>query len=85
MYGNKPLGSVQCGEFVDHGETVSFSSRALLHGVNLCFLSFQLIEIVGSVLDRPLIREDFTGKYDTILGMLDEEMITVKVCHNLLN
>ena len=47
--------------------------------INLCFLSFQLIEIVGSVLDRPLIREDFTGKYDAILGMLDEELITSEV------
>jgi dynein heavy chain len=42
-------------------------------------LSFQLIEIVGSVLDRPLIREEFTGKYDAILGMLDEELITAEV------
>lgn len=47
--------------------------------INLCFLSFQLIEIVGSVLDHPLIREEFTGKYDAILGMLDEELITAKV------
>jgi len=47
--------------------------------ISLCFLSFQLIEIVGSVLDRPLIREDFTGKYDAILGMLDEELITAEV------
>jgi hypothetical protein len=47
--------------------------------INLFFLSFQLIEIVGSVLDRPLIREEFTGKYDAILGMLDKELITAKV------
>jgi dynein heavy chain len=40
---------------------------------------FQLIEIVGSVLDRPLIKEEFTGKYEAILGMLNEELVTAEV------
>jgi dynein heavy chain len=47
--------------------------------LSLCFLLFQLIEIVGSVLERPLIKEEFTGKYDAILGMLDKELITAEV------
>lgn len=37
-------------------------------------LSLQLISIVGSVLDRPKIKEEFTNKYTEILKMLDEEM-----------
>ncbi|KAF5277248.1 hypothetical protein FQR65_LT00356 [Abscondita terminalis] len=40
---------------------------------------FQLINIVGSVLDRPLIKEEFTNKYVKILQMLEEEMHTAQV------
>lgn len=35
---------------------------------------FKLISIVGSVLDRPKIKEEFTNKYSDILNMLDEEI-----------
>ncbi|XP_068084396.1 dynein beta chain, ciliary [Anabrus simplex] len=35
---------------------------------------FKLIEIVGTVLDRPLIKDQFTGKYKFIVDMLDKEM-----------
>lgn len=35
---------------------------------------FKLISIVGSVLDRPKIREEFTNKYSDILTMLDVEI-----------
>lgn len=35
---------------------------------------FKLINIVGSVLDRPKIKEEFTNKYSDILKMLDEEI-----------
>lgn len=37
---------------------------------------FKLISIVGSVLDRPKIKQEFTNKYSEILMMLDEEMTT---------
>lgn len=37
---------------------------------------FKLINIVGSVLDRPKIKEEFTNKYTDILQMLDEEIST---------
>ncbi|XP_049809049.1 dynein beta chain, ciliary [Schistocerca nitens] len=37
---------------------------------------FKLVEIVGSVLDRPLIKQEFTGKYDAIVDMLDAEVTT---------
>ena len=33
-----------------------------------------MISIVGSVLDRPKIKEEFTNKYTEILKMLDTEM-----------
>lgn len=35
---------------------------------------FKLISIVGSVLDRPKIKEEFTNKYSEVLRMLDEEI-----------
>lgn len=35
---------------------------------------FKLISIVGSVLDRPKIKEEFTNKYCEVLVMLDEEI-----------
>lgn len=35
---------------------------------------FKLISIVGSVLDRPKIREEFTNKYSDIVQMLDIEI-----------
>ncbi|XP_021937393.1 dynein beta chain, ciliary isoform X2 [Zootermopsis nevadensis] len=42
---------------------------------------FKLIEIVGSVLDRPLIKDQFTGKYEAILVMLNEELVTAEVLY----
>lgn len=35
---------------------------------------FKLISIVGSVLDRPKIKAEFTNKYSDILMMLDDEI-----------
>ncbi|XP_075210990.1 dynein heavy chain at 93AB [Lycorma delicatula] len=39
---------------------------------------FKLIEIVGSVLERPLIKEEFTGKYQLIVAMLEKEIKTAE-------
>ena len=36
--------------------------------------AFKLISIVGTVLERPKIKEEFTHKYTQILIMLDEEL-----------
>ncbi|TMW50187.1 hypothetical protein DOY81_004746 [Sarcophaga bullata] len=41
---------------------------------------FKLINIVGSVLERPKIKEQFTQKYAEIVRMLDEEL---SVCENI--
>uniref|UniRef100_A0A182IVR3 Dynein beta chain, ciliary n=4 Tax=Anopheles atroparvus TaxID=41427 RepID=A0A182IVR3_ANOAO len=41
---------------------------------------FKLISIVGTVLDRPKIKEEFTNKYRQILLMIDEELST---CENI--
>ncbi|XP_059610636.1 dynein beta chain, ciliary isoform X2 [Phlebotomus argentipes] len=41
---------------------------------------FKLISIVGSVLDRPKIKEEFTNKYSEILKMLDEE---ISMCEDI--
>nr|CAD7455111.1 unnamed protein product [Timema tahoe] len=39
---------------------------------------FKLIEIVGSVLDRPLIKDEFTGKYKYIVEMLEVELASTQ-------
>nr|CAD7593187.1 unnamed protein product [Timema genevievae] len=47
-----------------------------------------LIEIVGSVLDRPLIKDEFTGKYKYIVEMLEVELASTQgtcVVKNELN
>lgn len=38
-----------------------------------------MIDIVGSVLERPLIKNEFTAKYVEIIVMLKEELITCEV------
>lgn len=40
---------------------------------------FKLINIVGSILERSLIKEEFTGKYKHILDMLHSELDTAQV------
>lgn len=42
---------------------------------------FKLINIVGSVLDRPLIKKEFTSKYSRILTMLSDEICTAEVSY----
>ena len=32
--GDEPSGSIKCGDFLNSGETGSFSRRTLLHGVS---------------------------------------------------
>lgn len=41
---------------------------------------FKLINIVGSVLDRPKIKQEFTNKYSEVVVMLEEEITT---CENI--
>lgn len=41
---------------------------------------FKLISIVGTVLDRPKIKEEFTNKYSEIIRMLEEEM---RMCEDI--
>jgi len=38
----------------------------------------QLIEILGGLLDRPLIRHDFNDHYTEIIQMMDDELNAVK-------
>lgn len=47
-------------------------------------LFFQLIDIVGSVLDRPLIRNEFTAKYVEIIVMLTHEIEACEVSKIIL-
>lgn len=42
---------------------------------------FKLISIVGTVLQRPKIKEEFTYKYQAILQMLDDEMCVFSKGH----
>ncbi|XP_077291064.1 dynein heavy chain at 93AB [Arctopsyche grandis] len=40
---------------------------------------FKLIDIVGTVLDRPLINKEFTAKYSDILVMLEDEIESCQI------
>lgn len=40
---------------------------------------FKLINIVGTILQRPIIRERFTSKYDKIVTFLDEDLTKTEV------
>ncbi|CAG9135931.1 unnamed protein product [Plutella xylostella] len=52
----------------------SFDNASTLEAI------FKLIEIVGSVLERPLIKNEFTAKYVEIINMLDQE---IAICEEL--
>lgn len=43
----------------------------------------QLINIAGSVLDRPVICKQFTNRYSRILELLKHELTLVEVLFNL--
>lgn len=45
-------------------------------------LIFQLINIAGSVLERPVIRKQFTNRYARILELLNMELSVVEVLFN---
>lgn len=45
-------------------------------------LTFQLINIAGSVLDRPVISKQFTDRYTRILDLLNVELTVVEVLFN---
>lgn len=44
--------------------------------------SFQLINIVGTVLDRPMISKQFANRYTRILDLLNVELTVVEVLFN---
>lgn len=43
---------------------------------------YQLINIAGSVLERPVIRKQFTNRYARILELLNMELSVVEVLFN---
>lgn len=49
-------------------------SRFLINFFFFLSVDHKLINIVGSVLERPKIKEQFTKKYDEIVRLLDEEL-----------
>jgi len=63
--------------------------RATVDNVFLKFQAFddccnlesviKLINIVGSVLERPLIKDEFNGKFKSVLDMLKAEINTSQV------
>lgn len=42
------------------------------------FIAFQLLDIMGSLLDRELIKKDFDEKYPLIVKMMDKELDVAK-------
>nr|CAD7570912.1 unnamed protein product [Timema californicum] len=76
---DRRLASVLCQAFDDCCNLESvFKVRCLgCRSLAVSGLS-SLIEIVGSVLDRPLIKDEFTGKYKYIVEMLEVELATTQ-------
>nr|CAD7405000.1 unnamed protein product [Timema poppensis] len=77
---DRRLASVLCQAFDDCCNLESvFKVRCLeCRSLAVSGLSSGLIEIVGSVLDRPLIKDEFTGKYKYIVEMLEVELSTTQ-------
>jgi dynein heavy chain len=42
----------------------------------------QLIDVFGSLLERPLIKQDFQPNYPKVVEMMDAELSTVKVIYD---
>ncbi|GAB1599188.1 dynein beta chain, ciliary [Argonauta hians] len=64
---DRRLGTIICQGFDD------------CSGLQSCF---KLIDMMGSLLERPLIKKDFNGKYLKIVEMLNEELNQVKEMYN---
>ncbi|KAI8438868.1 hypothetical protein MSG28_011209 [Choristoneura fumiferana] len=76
----RPLFHVICMIWRDSKYYCS-SSKLMVLLKEICnLLIYQLIDIIGSVLDRPLIKNEFTAKYVEILVMLEEELV---ICEDL--
>lgn len=65
-----------CDQLFNEHSIMKISERS--HDTVMLYL-FQLIDVVGSVLDRPLISKEFTAKYVEIIVMLEEEINTCEV------
>lgn len=44
---------------------------------SICYL-LQLIDVFGSLLERPLIKQDFNSNYPKVITMMDQELNTTK-------
>lgn len=42
----------------------------------------QLIDILGALLDRPLVRNDFNDRYSEIIQMMDEVLNAAKLLYD---
>ena len=45
-------------------------------------MSYQLIDIYGSLLDRPLIKQDFDENYPEVVRRMDEDILDCKVLYD---
>ena len=52
-------------------------SLLLIYNI-LNMYTFQLMDIFGSLLDRPMIKEDFDRNYPRLVTLMDEEILCVK-------
>lgn len=85
------LAAILCQAFDDCGNLESIfkvSSCCVRVLREMLFLSFfsssflQLINIAGTVLDRPVISKQFTNRYSRILELLNVELTVVEVLFN---
>lgn len=85
------LAAILCQAFDDCGNLESIFKVTILVARVRCspfFFSFfplaflQLINIAGTVLDRPVISKQFTNRYSKILELLNVELTVVEVLFN---
>lgn len=76
------LAAILCQAFEDCSNLESIFKvwKGIIYEIFTLLWRFQLISIVGSVLERPLIKAEFTNKYTKILDMLRAEISTAEVC-----
>lgn len=82
------LGQIVCQAFDDCSGCESALKVLVLYSVMMIVdyrdipFSLQLLEMMGSLLERPLVHRDFQTKYPVLLSMYDRELDQTKVIFN---
>ena len=66
-----------------HSTTFTFSACIWsVLGITMKIYWFQLIDVFGSLLERPLIKQDFQPNYPKVVTMMDQELAIAKTIYD---